>query len=124
MEDINKKLVDEYDRLDKIKKEIEDKIANIKSEMIILAKMKNTKALFGTHKICSIKEYDKVVYPEDKNFFSKLIKKNGLYDVFSQINYSRLGSAIIRKDISINKEILDIIKITKDYRITLIDKGL
>lgn len=124
MEDINRKLVDEYDSLEKLKKEIENKLSNIKSEMINIAKINNISVLSGTHKKCSVKEYDKVIYPEDKYFFSKLIKKNGLYDAFSQINYSRLSPAIVKKDMSINKEILDAVKIIKAFRVTLIDTSI
>jgi len=124
MEDVNRKLVDEYDSLEKLKKEIENKLSNIKSEMINIAKINNLSVLSGTYKKCSIKEYDKVIYPEDKDFFSKLIKKNGLYDAFSQINYSRLGPAIVKRDMSINKEILDAVKIIKAFRVTLIDTGI
>jgi len=47
-----------------------------------------------------------------------------LYDTFSQINYSRLSPAIVKKDMSINKEILDAVKIVKAFRVTLIDTGL
>jgi hypothetical protein len=124
MEDVNRKLVDEYDSLEKMKKEIENKIANIKSEMVNIAKINGISVLSGTHKLCSIKEHGKVIYPQDKNSFYALVKKNGLYDAFSQINYSRLSSAIIKKDIGINKEIFDAVKITKDFRVILIDKGI
>jgi hypothetical protein len=124
MEDINRKIVDEYDNLEKLKKEIENKLSNIKSEMINIAKINNISVLSGTNKKCSIKEYDKVIYPEDKDFFSKLIKKNSLYDAFSQINYSRLSPAIVKKDMSINKEIFDAVKIVKAFRVTLIDTGI
>ena len=113
MEDINRKLVDEYDSLKKIKKEIEEKLANIKSEMINIAKLNGISVLSGTHKLCSIKEHGRVIYPQDKNFFAALVKKNGLYDAFSQVNYSRLSSVIIKSDIIINKEIFDAVKIKK-----------
>jgi hypothetical protein len=124
MEDVNKKLVDEYDNLEKMKKEIEGKLSNIKSEMINIAKIKGISVLSGTHKKCSIKEYDKVIYPENKDTFTKLIKNKGLYELFSQVNYSRLSPAIVKKDISLDKEIFDAIKIVKDFRVVLIDTGI
>lgn len=123
-EDVDRKLVDELDRLDKIKKDLDIKIGNIKSEIINIAKIKNKNFLNGTHKKCSVKEYDKVIYPEDKDTFTKLIKQKGLFDSFSQINYSRLSPAIIKRDISIDNDIMDSIKIVKDFRIVLIDKGV
>lgn len=124
MEDINKKLVDEYDHLEKMRKELEIKLSNIKSEMINIAKIKGISVLSGTHKKCSVKEYEKVIYPEDKNSFTKLIKNKGLYDAFSQVNYPRLSSAIIKKDITIDNEVVSAVKIIKDFRVVLIDTGL
>jgi Zn-dependent oligopeptidase len=124
MEDIDKKLVDEYDNLEKQKKEIEEKLSNIKSEMINIAKIKGISVMLGTHKKCSIKEYDKVIYPENKEVFTKLIKNKGLYDSFSQVNYSRLSSAIAKRDISIDKDIIQAVQIIKDFRVVLIDTGM
>jgi hypothetical protein len=123
-EEVNKKLVDELDRLDKIKRDIEIKIENIKSEIVNIAKIENKNFLNGTHKKCSVKEYAKVVYPEDKETFAKLIKQKGLYDSFSQINYSRLSPAIIKRDISIGNDIINSVRIIKDFRVILIDKGI
>ena len=89
-----------------------------------IAKIEGKNFINGTHKGCSIKGYDKVIYPEDKDSFAKLIKEKGIYEYFSQVNYSRLSSAIIKKDINIDKEILDKVKITKSFRVVLIDKGV
>ena len=62
--------------------------------------------------------------PENKDNFTKLIKEMGIYDYFSQINYSRLSSAIIKNDINISKEILGKVKIIKDFRVVLMDRGV
>ena len=123
-EEIGKKLVDELDKLEITKKEVESKINNLKSEIANIAKIEGKNFINGTHKGCSVKEYDKVIYPEDKDYFAKLIREKGIYDYFSQVNYSRLSPAIIKKDISIDKEILDKVKITKSFRVVLIDKGV
>lgn len=116
-------LVDEYEKLQKQKKEIEAKEEEIKKNIIELAKQKNTNILFGSNKKCSIKEYEKVVYPEDKEAFANLLKKDKVYEIFSQINYSRLSSAIIRKDINVTNDILERVRINKGFKLTLIDKG-
>lgn len=123
-EEIGKKLVDELDKLERTKKDAEFKIENLKSEIANIAKLQGKSFINGTHKGCSVKEHDKVVYPEDKDSFAKLIKEKGIYDYFSQVNYSRLSSAIIKKDINLDREILDRVKIVKDFRIVLIDKGV
>ena len=123
-EEIGKKLVDELDKLEMSKKDVESKIENLKSEIVNIAKISGKNFINGTHKGCSVKEYDKVIYPEDKDSFTKLIKDKGIYEYFSQVNYSRLSPAIIKRDINIDKEILDRVKITKSFRVVLIDKGV
>ena len=86
MENIDKNLVDELDRLEKAKKDTEDKINNIKAELINIAKLENKELLFGTHKMCSIKPYNKMIYPEDKSKLVDLSKSKGLYDSLSMLN--------------------------------------
>lgn len=123
-EEVNKKLVDELDKLERTKKDAELKIENLKSEIANIARILGKNFINGTHKSCSVKEYNKVVYPEDKDSFAKLIKSKGIYEYYSQVNYSRLSSAIVRKDINVDKEILDKVRIAKDFRVVLIDKGV
>lgn len=122
MEDINKTLVDELDRLDKIKKEIEEKINNLKAEIINIAKLENKEFIFGTHKMCSVKPFDKIIYPEDKSQLIDLIKSKGLYENLSQLNYSRLSSKINKKELS--QDIINLVKIEKEFKVTLIDRGI
>jgi hypothetical protein len=122
MENIDKNLVDELDKLEKIKKEIEEKINNIKSEIINIAKLENKELIFGTHKMCSVKPFNRVVYPEDKTVLVNLIKSQGLYETLSMLNYSRITSKINKKELS--QDIINLIKIEKDFRLTLIDRGI
>ena len=112
-------LIDEFEKLQNLKKELEAKEEELRNKIIELAKQKNTDILFGTHKKCSIKEYTKVIYPEDKNLFIELIKNNGLYDRFSSLNFLKLSSFIVRGEI--NKEIIDLTKIEKAFRLSLKD---
>ena len=122
MENINKILVDEIDDFEKIKKETEDKINNIKAEIINIAKLENKEIIFGTHKMCSVKPFEKIIYPEDKTALVNLIKSQGLYETLSMLNYSRISSKIHKKELS--QEIISLIKIEKDFRLILIDRGI
>jgi len=122
MEGIDKNLVDELDRLNKQQKEIEDKINNIKSEIINIAKLENKEFIFGTHKMCSVKPFDKVIYPEDKTALINLIKSQGLYGDLSMLNYSRISSKINKKELS--QDIINHVRIEKDFRVILIDRGI
>jgi len=112
-------LVDEYEKLQTLKMEIEQKEAELKDKIIELAKQKNTEVLFGNNKKCSIKEYEKVIYPKDKTHILELIKKKGLYDRFSSVNYLKLSPAIIKEEI--DKEIIDLIKKEKAFRLSFKD---
>jgi hypothetical protein len=122
MESIDKSLVDELDNLNKQQKEIEDKINNIKSELINIAKLENKELIFGTHKMCSVKPYDKIIYPEDKTTLTNLIKSRGLYEDLSMLNYSRISSKINKKELS--QDIVNFVRIEKDFKVSLIDRGV
>ena len=122
MEQDDKTLVDEFERLQNTKKEIDKKIDEIREMLIAFAKQKNTEILFGTHKKCSIKGYEKVVYPENKEKIIELIKSKGLYDRFSSINYFKLSPKILKGEI--DKEIIDLVRKEKAFRISLIDRGI
>ena len=112
-------LIDELEKLRALKEEIEVKEQELRIRIIELAKQKDTDILFGTHKKCSIKKYVKVVYPEDKTFLVELIKKIGLYDKFSSINYFKLNPAIIKGEI--DKEIIALTKKEQAFRLSLRD---
>lgn len=118
----DKSLVDEFDNLQKIKKELGEKIEKLKRELINLAVQKNTNILFGTHKKCSIKEYEKVVYPENKEPLIKIIKDKGLYERYSSINYFKLNPSILKGEA--DKDIINLVKKEKDFRVSLIDRGI
>jgi hypothetical protein len=112
-------LVDEFERLQELKKQTEERIEDIKKEIIELAREKNTDTLFGNNKKCSIKEYEKLIYPENKESLIGLIKIKGIYNQFSSLNYFKLAPAVRKKEV--DKEILDLIKIEKDFRLSLKD---
>ncbi len=112
-------LIDEYEKLQKIREEIDKNLEKLKKEIISLANQKNTDVLFGTYKKCSIKGYEKVIYPEDKTLIINLIREKGLYDRFSSINYLKLSPAIIKGEIG--NEILELIRKEKAFRFSLRD---
>jgi len=119
MNDDNR-LVDEYEKLQNLKIEIEKKEAELKSKIIELAKEKNTEILLGTNKICSIKVYNKVVYPEDKTLLLSLIKSKGMYDSLSSLNYFKLSPKILKNEV--DEDIMALIKKDKAFRVVLKDK--
>ncbi len=110
-------LVDEFEKIQNLKKELETKEEDLKKKIIELTQQKNTDILFGNNKKCSVKEYTKVIYPEDKMPFVNLIKSKGLYEKYSSVNYLKLGPAIIKGEV--DKDIRDLTKQEKAFRISL-----
>ena len=122
MENIDKVLVDEFDKLQQMKKDLDNKIDEIRNNIIIVAKQKNTDLLFGTHKKCLVKEYQKIIYPEDKKQITELLTKKGLYDKFSSVNYFKLTPRILKNEIDL--EIINLVKKEKGVKVSLIDMGI
>lgn len=113
-------LVDEFEKLQEIKKQIDEKLDKIRQDIINLAQEKQTDILFGNNKKCSIKEYEKIIYPEDKNKIITLLKEKGLWNELSMINYSRFGSMARKKDL--DEELINLIKKEKAFMVILKDK--
>src|SRR3989338_3846072 len=103
----DKEVIDEFERLQSLKGEIDRRIENIKETIIKISQQKNISPLLGTNKLCSIKEYVKIIYPQDKTQLTTIIKAKGLYEQFSTINYFRLGPKITKGDV--DKEILSLV---------------
>lgn len=112
-------LVDEYERLQKLKEELDTKIEEIREKIINLSKEKNVNILFGMNKKCSVKEYEKIVYPENKTFLIEIIKSKGLYDRFSSLNYFKLSPAIIKGEVGY--DIISLVRKEKAFRLSLRD---
>lgn len=114
-------LVDEYDKLQSLKAEIEKRLEDLKETIIKIAQQKSTNLLLGTTKVCSIKEYMKVLYPQDKTQLTAVIKAKGLYEQLSTLNYFKLNPRIIKGEL--DKEILDLVRKEKAFRISLMERG-
>jgi putative RecB family exonuclease len=119
-EDDGVKLVDAYSVLTESIKKLEADAEVIKEKLIEFSKQKDIDVIFGSNKKASVKHFDKVVYPEDKEEFVALIKKKGLYDQFSSINYLKLNPKILKGEI--DKDIIKLTKKEKDYRVSLSNK--
>ena len=117
-EDDGGKLVDEFSKLQEIKKESEIKIEGIKNDLVEFAKQKEIDVVFGTDKKCSVKEYDKIIFPDEKKEeLLKLIKDKGLYDEFSSLNYFKLSPKILKKQV--DEDIINLTDKERAYRLSL-----
>ena len=111
------KFVDEYAELDAKAKEIKKKKEELKKNLISFAKQKEVDVVFGSNKKASVKPYDKVVYPEDKEALIDLIKRKGLYDNVSSLNYFKLSPKILKKEI--DEEIIRLTDKEEAYRVSI-----
>jgi len=116
-EDDGVKLVDSYAEMNLLLKETQDKLDEIKSNLILFAKQKDINVVYGSNKKASVREYDKVILPEDKTEIISFLKKHGVYEEYSMLNYMRLNSSILRKEM--DEKIMKLIKMEKDYRVSV-----
>jgi len=115
-------IVDEYDKLQRAKRDIEMKIAELRNKIIGFSVDNGKDWIFGTSKVCSVKGYDKVVYPADKELLTNMIKRKGLYEQLSSINYFKLSPRILKG--AVDQEIINLISKERDYRVSLKDKNV
>ncbi|PIN90421.1 hypothetical protein COU57_03480 [Candidatus Pacearchaeota archaeon CG10_big_fil_rev_8_21_14_0_10_32_14] len=120
MESEEQKLVDEIFTLQKAQRDIEKKIEDIKSRIIDLSRKENKNILKGTYKNCILREYTKIIYPDNKDTLIGILKEKGLYDDLSMLNYSRISSRINKNELP--QEITDQIKKEKDFRLVIVDR--
>ena len=108
------KLVDEYEYVDRTKKQSEERLEEVKKKLISFSKQREISVVFGTNKKASVKEYEKISY--DNNVI-ELIKEKGLFNEVATLNYSKLASKVIKGNF--DADIIKLISKEKDYRISL-----
>ena len=95
-----------------------DFLNEFKKKLIEYARQFDIDIVYGSNKKCSVKEFEKIVLPEDKEELIKILKEKGLWDEMSMINFMRLNSGIIKGSLN-NNEIKKMVDVVKDYRISL-----
>jgi len=116
-EDDGVKLVNIYAKLMSDKKEIEAGIDKTKNELVGFSQQKGIDIVYGSNKKVSVKEIEKVIYPEEKEAFLELLKEKGLYEENSMICTPKLSSKILKN--TIDKEIIEATTKEKDYRLSI-----
>lgn len=111
------KMVDEYAYLLGTVSELEKKKEALKEALIEFAKQKGIEGIFGTMSKVSVKKGETIKLPEDREAFIELLKEKGLYEKFSQINFSSLNSAHNKKELP--AEVLKKLTVEESFRLTL-----
>lgn len=111
-------LVDSLSELQIQKRKIEERIRSIREELVTLAKQKHTDTLIGSKMRASIKEYMKIVYPEEmKDELLKTLKEKGLYEEFMRLNHFKLSPRIMKNEI--DPEIVKLVRRELAHRVSL-----
>jgi len=114
------KFVDEYSDVKKKITELSERQDELKDNLIEFAKQNKIDVVYGSNTKASIKEFDRIIMPEDdkkKADFINLLKEKGIYDSCSMVCYPKLNSKIINNEIE--ESISNKVKIEKDWRISL-----
>jgi len=116
-EDDGLKLVDEYAHVINAIAELDRKKEELRQALIEFAGQKGIDNVFGTSGKVSVKEEEKIVMPEDRGPFMKMLKERGLYEKFSQLSYSALNAAY--KNNELPPDLAKKLQIQKTVRLTL-----
>jgi hypothetical protein len=112
------KLIDELARLQLEKNKIGETIKMIKEQLVSIAKQKHTDTLIGSKMRASIKEYMKIVYPEEtKDILIQTLKNKGLYEEYMHLNHFKLSPKIMKNEI--DPEIARLVKRELAHRVSL-----
>ncbi len=116
-EDEGVKLVDEYSEIKTKLSELKKQEEKFKEKLISYSKQFDVDAIYGSNKVAKLKEFDKIVMPEDRGAFEKLLRDKGVWDEYSMLSYAKLNSDVIKGDV--DKEIKKEVKIEKGFRLSL-----
>jgi putative RecB family exonuclease len=116
-EDEGVKLVDKYSEIKTKKSELEQEEKQLKDDLIRYAKQFEIDIVYGSNMKCSVKEFDKIVLPEDKQELINYLKEKGVWEDFITLNYMKLNSGILKGNLE--EESKKFVDIVKDFRLFL-----
>ncbi len=115
--DRGRHLVDEYSEITKTLAELEKRKEELRQALIEFSMEKGNEMVGGTGYKVSIKEEEKVLMPGDREGLIDMLKKQGLYEKFSQLSYSAINSAYKNKELP--QELAEKLETEKSFRLTL-----
>jgi len=118
-EDDGVKFVDEFSEVRIRKKELEEQEEKLRNNLIEFSMQKGIDIIYGSNNKCSVKEYEKMILPEEKEELIALMKEKELWEDLAMINFMKLQSKFTKGGLDDNPEIKDLIKQEKDFRLTL-----
>jgi len=116
-EDEGVKLVDEFSEIKTKLSELKKKDEEFRNSLIAYAKQFGVDAVYGSNKVAKVKEFDKVVLPEDREKFIELLKKKGVWDDFNMLSYFKINSGVLKGDV--DEAVKKMVEIEKGFRVGL-----
>ena len=88
----------------------------MKEKIIEFSKQFKVDIVYGSNMKTSVKEVEKIILPEDKENLIDYMKKKGIYESISMINFMSLQSKILKGQL---EELKGKVKIGKDYKLNI-----
>ncbi len=120
-EDEGVRFVDEFSEVKKQLTELQNKQDELRNSLIEFAKQKGVDIVYGSNMKASIKEFDKIVLPEEKEELIQLMKDKGLWDELAMINFMRLQSKFLKGDL--HEDVAGMIERVRDFRVSVSKRG-
>lgn len=107
-------MVDHYVSLISQRSAIDRRLKELEAEMATYARQFGYTSIYGSNKKVTVREFKKVVLPQDVDQLTRVLKEKGLYAEYSHINYPKLCASILSGNI--DAEIKGMAKVEPAYR--------
>jgi len=111
------KLVDNYAELKAKLAEIQEKKEDFEIKLIEFSKQFGIDIIYGSNNTAKVKEFEKIILPEDKEELIAIMKDKGVWEEFATLNFMKFQSRYFKGKLhpDINKKIQK----EKDFRVSL-----
>ncbi|MBU4070489.1 MAG: hypothetical protein KJ646_05905, partial [Nanoarchaeota archaeon] len=88
--------------------------------LVEFAKQKKIDTIYGSNMKASVKEFDKIVMPEDKEELINLMKTKGIWEDFASINFMKFQSGVVKGNV--DEDIKKFVDVVKGWRVSVSKK--
>ncbi|MBU4117126.1 MAG: PD-(D/E)XK nuclease family protein [Nanoarchaeota archaeon] len=114
------KMVDEFSEIKKLLYDLKKREERLRGSLVEFAKQKNLDTVYGSNMKASVKEFDKIVMPEDKEELINLMKTKGIWEDFAAINFMKFQSGVVKGNV--DEDIKKLVEIVKAWRVSVSKK--
>jgi len=126
-EDEGLKLVDEFSEVKTKLSELKKQDEEFKEKLIAYSKQFDVDVVYGSNMKCGVKEFDKVIMPEDREKFIELLKKKGIWEDFNMLSYAKVNSGVLKGALcghdsgepELDEDVKGMVGVEKSFRLSL-----